>query len=141
MRAAPGGGEDRVVGPLQRVAQAGRIVEHQVRVVPGVIPDRVAVVHFLAHDVRVSRNGPADDEKRGVDVLLAEHVEYAVGVRRVRPVVVGQRDHALVAGTANEGFSEKLVARTLEHFVGAEDQRCEDDGRNRDPNRKRPRLA
>ena len=59
------------------------------RVVPRVISYGIAVVHLLPDDARVGRDRATDHEKRRVDVLLAQHLENAVGVRRIRAVIVG----------------------------------------------------
>lgn len=65
---------------------------------PGVIPDRVAAFNLPPHDARIGGDGSADNEECRTDVLGAQNRDDLVGVGRVWPVVVGQRNDSLVFG-------------------------------------------
>ena len=87
------------------------------------LPIALPAWHFAPHDARIGLHGAADHEKRRAHVLGAQHGEDLVGVRRVRAVVVGERDDALVLRPANERLAEELVARVLDDLIALERQR------------------
>ena len=80
-------------------------------VTPGVVADRVAVLDLAPHDAGIGLHGAADHEKRRAHVLGAQHGEDFVGVRRIRPVVVGERDDALVLGSAARASCRRADSR------------------------------
>ena len=79
----------------------------------GVIPDFVAFRDRAADDLGVEIHAAADDVEGRLDVALAEHVEQARGVLRVRSVIEGHgdvvsRDHD--SGEGNAGTFREICA-------------------------------
>ena len=109
--------EDCPIGAFEGPAKAALAVEHQVLVTPGVIANRVAVVHFTPHDIRIGRNRAAHDEERRVNSLRVQNREQLAGVRWIRPVVIGERYDALILRTADQRLAEELAARALYNFI------------------------
>jgi hypothetical protein len=89
-RANGDGGGGGGVGPAQFVTDPGRRQARQVRMIPGVVLDLVTVGTHPGKEVAMARDGPADDEERGGNVVALEDVEH--GRRgRTGPVVQRQR--------------------------------------------------
>ena len=69
---------------------------------------------------RIGLHRLPDDEERRVHAFVAQDVENFVGVRRVRTVVVGERDDALVLRSAHQRLAEELAARAFDELVDRE---------------------
>lgn len=93
--------------PAQRQrAEAGE----QGGVGPGVILDRVAAPHDVAHQGGVRRRAPADEEEAGPRPVPVEQVEHGGRHRRVGAVVEGEGDPAVpgrLGGQAHQGGAEQ----------------------------------
>ena len=109
--------EDRLVGASQLGAHGGARLHEQVRMVPRVVADRVAIACDPAYRLRIGDGGAADEEEGRVDPLVLEHLEDAVGVRGIRTVVEGQRDLLQGWGAADERPPEDLVAGRFDELV------------------------
>ena len=90
---------------------------------PRMVADCVALAILAPNDARIRLDRLTDDEERRVHAFAAQDVQNLVGVRRIRTVVVGEGDDALVLRSADHRFPEELTAGAFRHLVDAEDQR------------------
>ena len=112
--------------------RGGRLHDH-VRVVPGVVADGVALAHDAPQRRGVGDGGPSDHEKGRGGMLGLEHVEDAIGVRRIGTVVEGQGHLALRRAAGHERLPEELVAGCLERFVAEVTSAGEEHGEDQEP--------
>ena len=73
----------------------------------GVIADVVPLRNNPTNRFGMLFNPISDHEECGFDIVFRKHIEQSIGVRRIRAIVVGERDNPLIRVQANNIPSER----------------------------------